>query len=83
MKHSWRRIARLLALGLFALATAAWAYMLHASSCAGDMKGGTWGDPVLALEMESQAFALELWPPACWARCLPCPRSHARLSAAP
>lgn len=57
MKHSWRRIARLLALGLFALATAAWAYMLHASSCAGDIKGGHWGDPVLALEMESQAFA--------------------------
>lgn len=57
MKHSWRKIARLLALGLFALATAAWAYMSHASSCAGDIKGGTWGDPVLALAMESQAFA--------------------------
>jgi hypothetical protein len=41
-------------------AFAGWHHKLHASICAADLKGGTWGDPAMALNLEAQAIVFSL-----------------------
>ncbi len=41
-------------------AVAGWHHKLHASICAADLKGGTWGNPAMALHLEAQAVAFGL-----------------------
>ena len=54
------KIARLIALCLFVAASAAWAYQLHLAGCTADLKGESWGNPDLALEIEAQGFLFGL-----------------------
>lgn len=60
MTPSPRTLVRALLFVLSFSAIGMWAYKLHLAGCMADLKGGTWGDAVLALKFESQAFALGL-----------------------
>lgn len=47
--------------GLVCFATLTWSqWLMFKAGCVGDVKGGALGDPVLALDIESQAVLVEL-----------------------
>jgi hypothetical protein len=54
-----------LAVGSFA-ALSAFLLVMHQAGCVGDAKGGSFGDPVRALELERPCFASVLVLPCCW-----------------
>ena len=60
MTDSTLRLARVAAVCLFVAAAAVWAYQVLAAACTADLKGGAWGNPTLALELETQAVLLGL-----------------------
>ena len=60
MTESALKLARVAAMCLFVAATAAWAHQIHLAGCTADLKSGTWGNPALALEIESRAVLFGL-----------------------
>lgn len=59
MKDKWltrRRLTLLIGALVFLGSCAAYYSLSSAAGCAADLKGGTWGDPARALELESMAL---------------------------
>ena len=54
------RFARIATLLLSCAAALAWAFYMYRAGCTADLKGGSWGDHQLALEIEMLAFAYGL-----------------------
>jgi hypothetical protein len=54
------RFARVAAVLLSCAGAVAWAYYMYRAGCTADLKGGSWGDHQLALELEFLAVAYGL-----------------------